>query len=182
MPVLYILGGANGVGKTSWYNTSIKEGFIDPALSFINVDTITLKELGGYTAENFVKAEAIARERIARHIDKKETFMIESNLAKASDYEWIERMESKGYETVLYFLGTDDIEINKNRVRERVQEGGHDVPDNIIEQRYRMGISYLKTKILLFKEAYLVDNSLPIPQEIAHLKDFKSGRGLTFSI
>ncbi len=103
MPVLYILGGANGVGKTSWYNTSVKEGFIDPALSFINVDTITLKELGGYTAENFIKADGIARDRIANHIDKKETFMIESNLAKASDFDWIERMQSRGYEVYYIF-------------------------------------------------------------------------------
>ncbi len=51
-----------------------------------------------------------------------------------------------------------------------MRERGHDVADNIIEHRYRMGISYLKTKILLFKEAYLIDNSLPIPKEVAQLK------------
>lgn len=173
MPILYILAGPNGAGKTTWYNTAVEQGFIDPSLSFINIDLITLTELGGYSGENFIKAELIARERISAHILSRESFMIESNLSKTSEYEWIGGLVKNGYEPVLYFLGTDDIDINKNRVKKRVREGGHDVPDVIIEHRYRMGLSYLKSKILIFKEAYIIDNS---EEESKVLVILKSGK------
>lgn len=159
MPILYILAGPNGAGKTTWYFTAIEQGFIRSSLPFINIDLITLRELGGYSQENFAMADAIARERIGDHINKEESFMIESNLSKVSEYDWIQLIIKKGYETVLYFLGTEDLDININRVKKRVKEGGHYVPESIIEHRYRMGLSYLKSKILIFKEAYIIDNS-----------------------
>jgi predicted ABC-type ATPase len=46
--------------------------------------------------------------------DRKD-FMIESNLSKSSDYERIALMRKNGYETVLFFLGTKDVEINTGR-------------------------------------------------------------------
>lgn len=82
--------------------------------------------------------------------------MIESNLSKKADYEWVGKMKSIGYEPILYFLGTDDVEINKDRVLNRVAQGGHNVATPIIEQRYRIGLTYLKSEILNFTEAYLL--------------------------
>lgn len=171
MPVLYIVGGANGSGKTTWYNSQIVIGDIDTSIPFINIDNIVLLELGGYTAENLVIGENIARERMAGYIGKRESFMIESNLSKASDYDWIDKMRSAGYETVLYFLGTDDVTVNKDRVLNRVAEGGHDVAVPIIEQRYLNGITYLRSEILKFTEVYLYDNSEIIPKQLAYLKN-----------
>jgi predicted ABC-type ATPase len=74
MPTLYILAGPNGAGKTTFYFTAINQGFIDKELPFINTDLITKDKLGGYTEENFVRAEAIVRERITGHILKNEGF------------------------------------------------------------------------------------------------------------
>lgn len=85
MPTLYVLGGAKGVGKTTWYQTGIEQQFISSELSFINVDTIVFKELGGYTPDNIVKGEQLARERMSSLIKGNEDFMIESNLSKISD-------------------------------------------------------------------------------------------------
>ena len=126
MSILYVIAGPNGAGKTTWYATAIEQKFIDSSLSFINVDLITLHELGGYSEENFAKADAVARERIGNFIHRGENFMIESNLSKASDYEWLQAVIKKGYEIVVYFLGTEDLDININRVKKRVKEGGHD--------------------------------------------------------
>jgi len=173
MPVLYILGGANGSGKTTWYNSQVSIGDIAPSIPFINIDNIVLLELGNYTAENLALGESIAQQRIAGFIERKESFMIESNLSKKSDYEWIKRMQRHGYYAVLYFLGTDDVEINKDRVLNRVAQGGHDIAVPIIEQRYRMGLTYLKSEILNFTDAYLYDSSDKIPKQMAVLKKGK---------
>ncbi|MCW3106067.1 MAG: hypothetical protein JWQ09_573 [Segetibacter sp.] len=153
MPILYILAGPNGAGKTTWYTTAIEQEFIHSSLPFINVDLITLHDLGGYSEENFAKADAIARERIGNYIHKGESFMIESNLSKASEYEWIQLMIKKGYETVLYFLGTDDLEININRVKKRVKEGGHDIPESIIEHRYKNGFILFEIENINFQRS-----------------------------
>ena len=170
MPTLFVLGGANGVGKTTWYQTGIDQKYIIQELPFINGDTIVLRELGGYTPENIVKGEQVARERMGSLINENKDFMIESNLSKSSDYDWIANMRKKGYDTVLFFLGTDNVEINKIRVQQRVLEGGHDIPPSLIEHRYQLGLSYIKSKLLEFTEVRLIDVSQDILQEMAHLK------------
>ncbi|HEY4064892.1 MAG TPA: hypothetical protein VGM30_23475 [Puia sp.] len=170
MPTLYVLGGANGVGKTTWYLFGIETKAISAELPFINIDLIVLRELGGYTAENISKAEQIARERMGNLLQERKDFMIESNLSKSADYDWIALMRKNGYETVLFFLGTNNVEINKIRVKARVLEGGHDVAEPIIEQRYQMGMSYLKSKLLDFSDATLIDVSSHEPCRMAHLQ------------
>lgn len=158
MPRLYILGGPNGTGKTTYYTTALSEIFIEKQLSFLNIDLLT-KELGGFTAENFAHAEMIYRERITSLVKSQSDFMIESNLARSSDYDWLENMVKAGYEIVLYFLCTDDINIHIRRVQQRVIEGGHDIEVEIIKHRYQIALMYLKGKLHIFKEVYLIDNS-----------------------
>lgn len=167
MPILYILAGPNGAGKTTFYYTAVEQGFIDPALPFINVDLIIKNELGGFTTKNFARAEELVRIKIGDHLRRQESFMIESNLARSSDYEWLQSVASRGYEIVLYFLYTSNVEINIERVRERVKEGGHDVPNNIIIDRYRMALLYLRKEILKFQEVHLIDNSGETAEEKA---------------
>jgi predicted ABC-type ATPase len=82
---LYILAGPNGTGKTTYYETAIAEGFIDPSLRFVNVDLITRSLPGGYTGENFAKADELARIEIGEHLAAMRDFMIESNLATQND-------------------------------------------------------------------------------------------------
>ena len=171
MPLLHILAGPNGAGKTTFYDNAIQEGFIDAALPFVNVDLITRNELGAaYNEENFIKAELIYRHRVAELINSGSAFMIESNLAREADYEWIDNMKRRGYEIILYFLCTEDVEENVARVKKRVREGGHDVPEHIVKDRYKMAIIYLRTRLHLFKETYLLDNTERTVQQMGHLK------------
>lgn len=173
MPTLYILAGPNGAGKTTYYFTALNKLFINQHLPFINLDVIAKDELGGYSAENFVRAEMIYRERISKLLKDGDDFMIESNLAKSSDYEWIEKMIHRGYELILFFLCTDDVNINVNRVQRRVKEGGHDITPEIIIHRYKMALIYLKGKLRLFKEAYFIDNSTDEAIEVGNIKEGK---------
>jgi predicted ABC-type ATPase len=131
---------------------------------------IAKDELGGYSLENFAKAEMLYRERMSSFIRNGNDLMIESNLAKSNDYEWIEKMGKQGFEVILLFMSTDDENININRVQRRVKEGGHDIPVEIILHRYKMGIIYLKGKLHLFSEVYLIDNSTEEAIEVAQIK------------
>lgn len=159
MPTLYILAGPNGAGKTTFYQTAIEENFISKTLPFLNIDLITKDELGGYSAINFARADELYRERAGILISQGKDFMIESNLAKDSEYSWIEKMKQKGYEVVVYYLCTDyPEEVHVKRVQGRVREGGHSVPENIIHHRYKISLLYLKTRLSVFDKAYLIDN------------------------
>lgn len=158
MPVLYILAGPNGTGKTTFYSIAVESGFIAPNLPFINVDIIT-QNLGGYTEENYIKASEIYRHTIKGYMESNNDFMIESNLADSRSYEWLTLLKNKGYQIVLYYLSTDDVMINIGRVQRRVVEGGHDIAESIIRTRYSQSHSYLKTKLSEFKEVYLIDNT-----------------------
>lgn len=171
MPTLYILAGPNGAGKTTYYFTAFKKLFINQHLPFINLDIIAKDEMGGYSPENFAGAEMVYRERIKNLLKNEDDFMIESNLAKNTDYEWMEKMIKRGYELILFFLCTDDVNININRVQRRIKEGGHSISPEIIIHRYKMSLTYLKGKLYLFKEVSFIDNSTDEAIEMANIKD-----------
>lgn len=61
--------------------------------------------------------------------------------------------------------------VNLSRVQKRVAEGAHDIPVPIIEQRYKMGLTYLKGNLHLFSKAYLVDNSAETALVMAELRN-----------
>lgn len=95
MPLLYILAGPNGAGKTSFYDTALRYTYIPKSLAYLNVD-VAAKELGSYSSENFAKAEMIIRNRMLQLIEHKQDFMIESNLVKEADYEWLQKIIASG--------------------------------------------------------------------------------------
>ncbi len=168
MPTLYILAGPNGTGKTTFYETAISQGFIDPELPFVNVDLIA-RSFGSYSPENFQRADETARLEIGNHINAMRDFMIESNLSVQNDYDWINALIKKGYDTVLYFLYTSHVAVNIQRVQRRVAEGGHDIPVAIIEHRYTISLSYLKSNLHKFQKAYLIDTSEDTATVLAEL-------------
>lgn len=168
---LIYLAGPNGAGKTTYYFTALNKLFINQHLPFINLDVIAKDEMGDYSTENFARAEMVYRERISKSLKDGDDFMIESNLAKSSDYEWIEKMIQRGYELILFFLCTDDVNININRVQRRVKVGGHDITPEIIIHRYKMALTYLKGKLHLFKETYFIDNSTDEAIEVGSIKE-----------
>ncbi|MFN7493163.1 MAG: hypothetical protein ACK5RG_09630 [Cyclobacteriaceae bacterium] len=176
MPHLHILGGPNGAGKTTFFETAILEKFIPPSLPFVNVDLIARNQLGGYSNENFIRADELARVEISKHIGLSQDFMIESNLATQRDYAWLDLIRTKGYEVILYFLCTEDLEVNYKRVQKRVKEGGHNVAVPIIEHRYKMGLTYLQGKLHIFKKVYLIDSSSDTALVMAELTSGKIDR------
>ena len=169
MPTLYVLAGPNGAGKTTYYFSAKHEQSFISQIEFLNIDLIARNELGGYNETNFAKAETIYRERIKTLLDSKSDFLIESNLARSSDFDWITGMIKAGYNVVLFFLCTNDIDINMNRIKRRVKEGGHDVPPEIVIHRYKMVLTNLKGKLNLFNEVYLIENSSDTPVLIAQV-------------
>lgn len=66
---------------------------------------------------------------------------------------------SIGFKTYLYFICTRDVQININRVKNRVQKGGHPVDEEKIEQRFYRSLELLKDAFLAVDRAFVIDSS-----------------------
>jgi predicted ABC-type ATPase len=86
-------------------------------------------------------------------------FTIETVLSDCRKLDYIKSAKSLGYRIYLYFVATKDVEINIQRVRQRVKSGGHDVPEDKIRARYNRALENLFETLKLCDRAYLFDNS-----------------------
>jgi predicted ABC-type ATPase len=102
-----------------------------------------------------ILAEFLRRRLIAE--EKKLTF--ETVLAHPSKLDLILHAAAKGYLIYLYFIGTESPEINKYRVKSRVKQGGHFVPEYKVESRYFKSMDLLHEAAQISYRVYFIDNS-----------------------
>jgi predicted ABC-type ATPase len=153
---LYIIGGANGVGKTSAFFNDFP---ID--CPFINADEIA-QQIRQKTSAPFNIQELANREALALmngYLANRQSFCFESNLSDNDTWKFIEAVQLSGYQICIYFYCLDDINICIQRVKQRVLEGGHDVRPDIIKQRYESGLLLLKHYFALVDTLLLIDNA-----------------------
>lgn len=87
------------------------------------------------------------------------SFTFETVMSHSSKVKFLEEALLAGYRTYLYFIATDDPEINISRVRNRVKLGGHAVPEDRITSRYYRSLELLMDAIQHANRAYVFDNS-----------------------
>lgn len=87
------------------------------------------------------------------------SFTFETVMSHRSKVAFLDRAQTVGFRTYLYYIATDDPAINISRVRNRVILGGHSVPVNKIESRYHASLALLMDAIKFADRAYLFDNS-----------------------
>lgn len=71
---------------------------------------------------------------------KREDFAIETTLASRTFAAWMRRLRDAGYQSRLLFLSLPDPEVAVRRVAQRVEQGGHNIPEPTIRRRYDAGI------------------------------------------
>ena len=87
------------------------------------------------------------------------TFTFETVMSHPSKVALLEQAQGMGYRTYLYYIATEDPDINISRVRSRVQRGGHAVPEEKIASRYHRSLDLLMDAIRHTNRAYVFDNS-----------------------
>jgi predicted ABC-type ATPase len=154
-PILYILAGPNGIGKTTSFYDFVPQNF-----TFINADDIAkqLREKSGdMNIQEIANGEATSQ--MNHLIAKKASFGFETNLADNETWKFIEKIQLIGYQIVIDFFCTDTIQTCINRVNNRVKEGGHFVRPDIIKMRYENGLKLLKYYLNIPDLLILTDNS-----------------------
>jgi predicted ABC-type ATPase len=154
-PEIYILAGANGVGKTTLNIFTIPK-----EVTFINADDIAkqLKErLGDINVQEVANAQAL--EHMNALISKRQSFAIETNLADQETWHFIKGVQNIGYSIRLYFFGVSEVDVCINRVHNRVLQGGHFVHPDIVRLRYEVGLKLLKQHKAIPDQLILTDNA-----------------------
>ena len=152
----YILfAGVNGAGKTTLYQTN------DELCNMprINMDEI-VRGFGSWNNQaDVISAGKIAVSRIRKYFESGVSFNQETTLCGQSILNNIEQAIDLGYEIEMYYVGLDSVELAKQRVEQRVRDGGHGIPDEDIERRYSESIKNLKKMISVCDSIRIYDNS-----------------------
>jgi predicted ABC-type ATPase len=88
-----------------------------------------------------------------------QTFSFETVFSHPTKLEFMQKARKAGYKCYLYFAAVSSPDISVARVRQRTQEGGHDVPEDKIRERYERTLENLATALTHAHRAYLFDNS-----------------------
>ena len=138
---LYIIAGCNGAGKTSASVTILPK--ILHCKEFANADAIA-KGISPFNPESVaVEAGRLMLQRIDFLLNENNSFAIETTLATKSYLSLVRRAQAKGYRVSIIFFWLNSPELAIKRVAERVQHGGHNIPEDIIRRRYVAGINNL---------------------------------------
>jgi len=110
---------------------------------FVNADIIAAG-LSPFNPESVaIAAGRIMLQRIDTLIDEGVDFAFETTLATKSYVSLIKSAKAAGYEVTLLYFWLSSAEVAKDRVAKRVSEGGHNIPDDVIQRRYYRGLQNL---------------------------------------
>lgn len=158
-PVLIVVGGPNGSGKTTVTEKLLKHEWGDGCV-YINPDYIARDDFGDWNSPEAVRAAANKAAEIREQCLKDRRSMAFETVMSAEDkVDFVRRAKAAGFFVRLFFVCTNDPSINAQRVALRVMEGGHDVPIPKIISRYYKSIGNCAELVPLVNRAYFYDNS-----------------------
>ncbi|AUN16821.1 ATPase [Clostridium botulinum] len=170
MPTYTIFAGVNGAGKTSIYQSIYYNENKDEKR--INTDEMVAR-IGSWKDNNLqIKCAREAVKLIKQYILEHISFNQETTLSGKSIIKNIKFAKEKGFYIIMNYIGVEDPEVAKERVKIRVSKGGHGIPDKDIERRYYDSLNNLNNIIEMCDEVNIYDNT-EVLREIIYLKNDK---------
>lgn len=108
-------------------------------------------------------------------IEANRTFTFETVMSSPDKVEVLRKAQSREFRTYLYYVATEDPEINISRVCYRVKIGGHPVPEDKIISGYGRSLDLLMDAVRSTDRAYIFDNS---SHDQVWLAEITNGRAL----
>ena len=167
---VYIIAGPNGSGKTTFATMFLPDYVKCP--NFVNADLIA-KGLAPFEPRSAaIKAGKLVLQQIHEFADRGVDFAFETTLSGKSYVKLLTELKAKGYGLHLFFLWIPSPELAIERIKDRVREGGHNVPPKDVRRRFIRGINnFFKLYESLFDSWMLFDNSKAKPLLIAKRKN-----------
>lgn len=137
-PQIIIIAGPNGAGKSTLAPMLLRDRL--GVLEYVNADTIA-QGLSAFQPEGAAIASGrVMLKRLRQLADARVSFAFETTLATRSYAPWLKDLQRQGYGIQLIFLWLRSPDLAVERVRMRVADGGHDVPESVVRRRYVRGI------------------------------------------
>ena len=137
-PEFWIIAGVNGSGKTTTVKNS-KAGRLIGDVTYLNPDEITIDITKSKPGINLTEANLEATRRVEKlvesYLSKKESVAVETVLSSLKYEPYIEVAKKAGFEVNMLYVGLETLELSVERVKERITNGGHDVPLDKIQSR-----------------------------------------------
>jgi predicted ABC-type ATPase len=166
-PKLVILAGPNGAGKSTFAENADLKFISELGIQSFDYDLEYKKLYDKYQSimtsqieENLsLRAKELFEERAYQALADKTHFSFQTNYDKEYTENWREKFEAEGFETQLYFLYVESMDLCIKRVHKRVLEGGHSVPKHQIIERYKLGLINYDATFQFFDSVVLIDTS-----------------------
>ena len=152
MPALLVVAGPNGSGKSSLTRTTWF-GYVD----IIDPDAIARGVKGRDRGQ--AAREALCRRRAA--LCKSRTHVVETRLAGFGILRHMTFARRAGYRIILHYVSVASPDQALDRIRNRVELGGHDVPEADARRRFARSHRNLPKAIGHSDEVLLYDNTDP---------------------
>jgi len=159
-PILIIIAGPNGSGKTSITGKILNHEWVEECV-YINPDNIAKEIFGDWNNKEAVISAANYSQKVREDcLTEMKSLIFETVLSGSDKIDFIQRAKEKGYFIRLFFVGTNSPVINAERIAKRVMEGGHDVPISKIISRYSKSIVNCMICSGIADRVYVYDNSI----------------------
>ena len=158
MPKLYIIAGPNGAGKTTFAKEFLPH--YAKCSNFVNADLIAIGLAPFSPSTIRIKAGKLLLNEIDNFISHKVDFAFETTLAGKAYVNLIKEAKSKGYFIHIFFLWIPNIQLAKERIKQRVKQGGHHVPDEDVKRRLARSLTNFFELYMPLADAWdIFDNS-----------------------
>lgn len=158
-PVLIIVAGPNGSGKTTITKSLLAHQWAEDCV-YVNPDDIANDLFGDWNSKESSLKAAVHAEKIRGDcITNGKSLIFETVMSVRDKLDFVRHAKESGYFVRLFFICTSTPKINASRVAGRVMEGGHDVPIQKIIDRYSKSIANCADIIDEVDRAYIFDNS-----------------------
>lgn len=169
---VYIIAGPNGAGKTTFAKKFLPQ--YAKCQHFVNADFIAQGLSPFLPRIAAMKAGRLVLEQVHALADKNSDFAFETTLSGKSYITFLKKLKKKYYSIHLFFLWIPNAELALARIKERVVDGGHDIPVVDVRRRFNRGLYNLfKFYKPLLNTLMLFNNSGAIPNLIAEEREGK---------
>ena len=159
-PVLIIIAGPNGSGKTTITSKILKHEWLEDSV-YINPDQVAQERFGDWNSLDAVRQAAVyCTDWRERCLTEKQSMIFETVFSADDKLDFIHRAQTAGFFIRLFFVCTESPMINASRIAGRVMKGGHDVPIAKIISRYQKSIINCKIVTSSADRVYIYDNSV----------------------